>query len=125
MHDRPQAAKAASESAGRMTLDGDLPDIIREENDMKKLITTGLALSAVLTASLGDVHAYVNYPWCIIGDSRGIDCVFSSREQCSVDGRNRGFGGQCIQNPFYNPALPSVVPGPVKKTDQDRQKSQR
>jgi hypothetical protein len=21
--------------------------------------------------------AYVNYPWCIIGDDRGIDCVFS------------------------------------------------
>jgi hypothetical protein len=83
---------------------------------MTKLMAAGLALSAAVAAA-GKANAYVNYPWCIIGDTRGMDCVFSSREQCSTDGRNRGFGGQCIQNPFYNPALPSVVPsaGPPKK----------
>jgi GNAT superfamily N-acetyltransferase len=75
---------------------------------MKKLITAGLSLSAVLTA-LGEVKAYVNYPWCIIGNTRGIDCVFSSREQCAEDGRNRGFGGQCIKNPNYDPKKGPVV----------------
>jgi hypothetical protein len=75
---------------------------------MKKLMTAGLALSAVIAVS-GKANAYLNYPWCIIGDTRGIDCVFMSREQCSADGRNRGFGGQCAKNPFYNPALPPVV----------------
>jgi hypothetical protein len=75
---------------------------------MKKLMTAGLSLSAML-AALGQVNAYVNYPWCIIGDHRGIDCVFSSREQCAQDGRNRGFGGQCIKNPYYDPKQGSVV----------------
>jgi uncharacterized protein DUF3551 len=88
---------------------------------MRKSVIAGLALWA---AFAGKVHAEVNYPWCIIGDYRGIDCVFSSREQCTQDGRNRGFGGQCIQNPAYKPGAPTVsgviqgpptVSGPVKK----------
>jgi Protein of unknown function (DUF3551) len=76
---------------------------------MRKSITAGLTLWAVLTAFGGEAQAYVNYPWCIIGDSRGIDCVFSSRDQCTMDGRNRGFGGQCIQNPSYDPRKGPVV----------------
>jgi hypothetical protein len=75
---------------------------------MKKSMAAGLALFAVVAAT-GKANAYLNYPWCIIGDTRGIDCAFMSREQCSLDGRNRGFGGQCIKNPSYNPALPPVV----------------
>jgi Protein of unknown function (DUF3551) len=75
---------------------------------MKKLMTAELSLSVVLTA-LGEVKAYVNYPWCIIGNTRDIDCVFSSREQCAEDGRNRGFGGQCIKNPNYDPKKGPVV----------------
>jgi hypothetical protein len=74
---------------------------------MKKLMTAAFALSALFAAS-GKVHAEVNYPWCIMGDTRGFECVFSSREQCAQDGRNRGFGGQCIQNPYYKPGPPSV-----------------
>jgi hypothetical protein len=69
---------------------------------MKKVMTAAFALSALFAAS-GKVHAEVNYPWCIIGNTRAVDCYFSSREQCMQDGRNRGFGGQCIQNPFYKP----------------------
>jgi hypothetical protein len=80
---------------------------------MRKLMTAGLTLSALFAAS-GKVHAYVNYPWCIMGDTRGFECVFSSREQCVQDGRNRGFGGQCIQNPSYNPGSPTVS-SPVRK----------
>src|SRR5215475_7186445 len=75
---------------------------------MKKLMTAGLSLSAMLTA-LGEVKAYLNYPWCIIGDTRGIDCVFSTLQQCTVDGRNRGFGSQCIKNPNYDPKKGPVV----------------
>jgi hypothetical protein len=86
----------------------------REDNNMKKSMVAGSALLAVVAAS-GKANAYVNYPWCIIGDTRAVDCVFTSREQCAVDGRNRGFGGQCIENPFYNPALPSVVTGSLPR----------
>jgi hypothetical protein len=75
---------------------------------MKQLVTAGLALSAVF-AVVGEAHAYVNYPWCVFGEGRGVDCVFASKEQCSKDGRGRGFGSQCIANPNYNPALGSVV----------------
>jgi hypothetical protein len=94
-----------------------------EDNDMKKLIIAGLALSASLAAA-PQSHARVNYPWCIHGDTRGLECVFSTREQCANDGRNRGFGGQCAQNPYYNPNLPSVIETvPAKKPDQPRKRT--
>ena len=70
---------------------------------MRKSAIAGLALWAVFAAFAGKTHADVNYPWCLMGDTRGYECVFSSREQCAQDGRNRGFGGQCIQNPAYKP----------------------
>jgi hypothetical protein len=73
---------------------------------MRKVMTAAFALSALFAASV-KVHADVNYPWCLMGDTRGYECVFSSREQCAQDGRNRGFGGQCIQNPYYKPGAPT------------------
>ena len=92
-----------------MMLDGGLPNVDNKGGQqMKKLMTAGLSLSAMLTA-LGEVKAYVNYPWCIIGDTRGIDCVFSTFQQCTADGRNRGFGSQCIRNPNYDPTKGPVV----------------
>jgi hypothetical protein len=75
---------------------------------MRKSIIAGLALWAAFAAFAGKAHAEVNYPWCIIGDTRAIDCYFSTREQCMQDGRNRGFGSQCIQNPYYKPGSPTV-----------------
>jgi Protein of unknown function (DUF3551) len=94
----------------------------QEETNMRRQsVIAGLALSAVFA---GKAQAYVNYPWCLMGDTRGFECVFSSREQCMQDGRNRGFGSQCIQNPSYKPGVPTVsgpaqgpptVSGPVKK----------
>ena len=87
---------------------------------MKKLIAVVSALSGVF-AVVGVAHAYVNYPWCAFGEGRGMDCVFASKEQCSKDGRGRGFGGQCIQNPNYNPALgPIVQAGRAKSSEQGR-----
>ena len=75
---------------------------------MRKSVIAGLALWAALAAFAGKAHADVSYPWCLMGDTRGYECVFSSREQCAQDGRNRGFGGQCIQNPAYRPGAPTV-----------------
>ena len=75
---------------------------------MRTLITAGLALSAVCTA-VGQAHAATNYPWCIISNNRGMDCIFSSRAQCDADGRNRGFGSNCRQNPDYKPGLGPVI----------------
>jgi hypothetical protein len=82
--------------------------LITRGDNMKKSIAAGLAFAAVFAVS-GKVHAYVNYPWCVYGDTRGVDCVFSTKEQCAQDGRGRGFGTQCMRNPDYNPKLPSVV----------------
>jgi hypothetical protein len=77
---------------------------------MKTSIIAGLALCAALTAfGGGKAQAYVNYPWCVRGDSRGIECMFSSREQCAMDGRNRGFGGECFKNPSYYPTRGQVI----------------
>ena len=66
---------------------------------MKTVVTAGLSLSAVFTA-LEEVRAYVNYPWCIVGDTRGIECVFSTEEQCRMDGRNRRFGSHASKIPI-------------------------
>jgi Protein of unknown function (DUF3551) len=68
---------------------------------MRKPIIAGLAMLGATLSS--EVHAYVNYPWCAVGDTRGMDCVFSTKEQCAADGRGRGFGTQCGPNPAYNP----------------------
>ena len=70
---------------------------------MRNLITAGLVLSAMFV-TLGGVRASVSYPWCVMGETRGFECYFSTREQCAADGRGRGFGGQCIRNPYYNGA---------------------
>jgi hypothetical protein len=86
---------------------------------VRKSVIAGLALWAGLAAFAGKTHAEVNYPWCIIGDTRGYECVFLSREQCAQDGRNRGFGGQCIQNPAYKPGRPLTASG-KKQTETAR-----
>jgi hypothetical protein len=75
---------------------------------MRKSVIVGLALWVAFAAFAGKTCAEVNYPWCIIGDTRAVDCYFSSREQCMQDGRNRGFGSQCIKNPAYKPEAPTV-----------------
>ena len=88
---------------------------------MSKLMIGGLVLAAVLT-SVEISHAYVNYPWCIEGRGRGMDCVFASKEQCAEDGRNRGFGSQCMRNPAYNPRLPSVIDQTQRALQMDQQR---
>ena len=85
---------------------------------MTKMLV-GLAVGAAIVG-FDTAHAYVNYPWCYIGDSRGVDCVFATREQCAADGRNRGFGGQCARNPNYNPGQPSVIDQTTRAIEADR-----
>lgn len=82
---------------------------------MRKSLIAGLTFSAAMTALAGQSHAYVNYPWCVTGETRGYSCHFTTREQCAQDGRNRGFGGTCIRNPYYDPTR-----GPVIETRPDR-----
>jgi hypothetical protein len=76
---------------------------------MLKMMVAGLIFGAGLTVFGGQAQAYPNYPWCTHGDTRGFECYFSTREQCANDGRNRGFGGQCIQNPYYDPTRGPVI----------------
>src|SRR5579872_3423136 len=83
---------------------------------MKRILVAGLALFAV-TLSGRLSHAYVNYPWCITGDSRGLDCYFSTQGQCMQDGRNRGFGSQCVRNPNYNRRQGAVVESAAARKD--------
>ena len=72
---------------------------------MKSFMLAGIAFSAVFIGS-GHARAATNYPWCIISNNRGMDCVFSSHEQCEADGRNRGFGSNCRPNPDYKRDCP-------------------
>jgi uncharacterized protein DUF3551 len=77
---------------------------------MRKLVIAGLAaLGTIASFWTSGAQAYVNYPWCAVGETRGMECVFSTKDQCAQDGRSRGFGTQCIRNPSYDPRSPSVV----------------
>lgn len=75
---------------------------------MRKSVIAGLALWRPLRRPQERSTQMLNYPWWLMGDTRGYECVFSSREQCMQDGRNRGFGGQCIQNPAYKSGKPTA-----------------
>jgi hypothetical protein len=68
----------------------------------------GLTLSAAMMSFVGQSHAYVNYRGCVAGDARGADCR-ASRDQCAMDGKNRGFGSPCIQNAYDDPAKAPVI----------------
>jgi hypothetical protein len=89
---------------------------------MRKLMTAGLAISAVFTA-LGEAGAYVDYPWCTITGGGSRQCTFSSREDC-VGNSSRGFGSLCMENPYYRGAPQAAVGQAVRaKSSAARQKS--
>ena len=48
---------------------------------MRKSVIAGLALWAAFAVFAGKAQPHVNYPCCLMGDTRGYECVFSSREQ--------------------------------------------
>lgn len=68
-----------------------------EGNNMKNLTAVGLVQFALFAAS-GQVQA-VEYPWCRIEGGGSRSCYYANKEQCAAQGR--GFGGTCIENPFY------------------------
>jgi hypothetical protein len=70
---------------------------------MKKLIAAGLVLSPVFIALIGEVHAYANYPWCIIGYRRGVDCYFRSRSNALQRGGNSALAAGAYKIPFTIP----------------------
>jgi Protein of unknown function (DUF3551) len=89
---------------------------------MRKLLFAGSALSAVFVGWAAEVRA-VEYPWCVIGERRSMECVFSTREQCVADS-SRGFGGGCLQNPFYHGARAALAGPEVRvRPDHVRHKS--
>jgi hypothetical protein len=72
----------------------------QREDDVGKFATIVLAFLAALIAFTSEALAYVSYPWCVMGSRRSFECYYTTREQCAEEGR--GFGGTCIQNPFYH-----------------------
>jgi hypothetical protein len=70
------------------------------KNMRKAVIIFGLALLGAITALPSGSHAQ---PWCAVGGPRGMDCDFSTREQCTTEGRWRGVGARCVRNPSLLP----------------------
>ncbi len=58
-----------------------------------------LMLASIATSAA----AQSNYPWCShFSDGAGVNCGFTSFEQCLEN--VRGIGGFCQQNDWYHPA---------------------
>jgi hypothetical protein len=58
-----------------------------------------LALASIATPAF----AQSNYPWCSnFSDGAGVNCGFSSYEQCMATAR--GSGGTCEKNDWYKGA---------------------
>jgi hypothetical protein len=78
---------------------------------MKKIMTAAFTLSALFVAS-GEVHAEVNYPWCIqLSQGRGAtrSCYYATWEQCYNDAFYRG--GVCVPSLYYHPPAAQRSPG--------------
>jgi hypothetical protein len=62
-------------------------------------IRLGLFLGVVTIATTAQAQ---NYPWCAnFADGAGVNCGFSSYEQCMET--SRGSGGYCTPNNLYTP----------------------
>jgi hypothetical protein len=59
---------------------------------MKRLAAAGLVLFAMFIALMGEVNALANYPWCILGYHRGVDCYFSTRDAGAMRCRREKYG---------------------------------
>ncbi len=61
-----------------------------------------LAALAVEVATEASAHAQ-NYPWCAnFADGAGVNCGFSTYEQCMAT--SQGSGGFCTKNNLYTPS---------------------
>ncbi len=60
----------------------------------------GCLLSIVSAALTAPAAAQSNFPWCAnFADGAGVNCGFSSYEQCMATAR--GSGGACSENDMY------------------------
>ncbi len=58
------------------------------------------ALAVAFAALAAPAAAQNNYPWCAnFADGAGVNCGFSSYEQCMATAR--GSGGSCNENDMY------------------------
>jgi len=64
-----------------------------------RLISILLAIAGGAFVSLSPALAQ-NYPWCAnFADGAGVNCGFSTHEQCMVT--SQGSGGYCSRNNLY------------------------
>jgi hypothetical protein len=70
-----------------------------------------------MTAPLAGSATAEHYPWCSnFADGAGVNCGFTSYEQCMAT--SRGTGGYCTKNDYDNePAAPA---GPTRKRQPHR-----
>jgi len=66
---------------------------------MGKLILTGLALSAALTALPGPAAAQQK-AWCTNESGFTRECYWDTQEQCA-ENKQHLMGGSCFRNPFF------------------------
>ena len=60
-------------------------------------IWSGIVIAAAAMASPAQAQ---NYPWCAnFADGAGVNCGFSTYEQCMVT--SQGSGGSCTRNNLY------------------------
>jgi Protein of unknown function (DUF3551) len=69
-----------------------------------------------LAALAAPAAAQSNYPWCSnFADGAGVNCGFSSYEQCMATAR--GSGGSCAKNDWYRaPAAGEPAPHQARKS---------
>jgi hypothetical protein len=67
-------------------------------------------LCLAMAAAQATPAAAETYPWCAnFADGAGVNCGFSTREQCLAT--SMGSGGTCTQNNEYRPAAtPTALP---------------
>lgn len=65
-----------------------------------RLLSVLIGCWALAVAFAAPAAAQNNYPWCAnFADGAGINCGFSSYEQCMATAR--GSGGSCNENDMY------------------------
>jgi len=86
---------------------GSTPDLPKG-SEMRLAIRFGVLIIATLVAAPTTARAQ-NFPWCSnFHDGAGVNCGFSTYEQCMATAR--GSGGYCAPNNFYvapHAAMPS------------------
>ncbi len=80
-----------------------------------RLILISLAFAAGGTLAFSGTACAQNYPWCAnFADGAGVNCGFSTYEQCMVT--SQGSGGYCTRNNLY------VAPGATAPSHQAARK---